>query len=115
MRTDEHNNPTAFTTDIAFYAGLVKGEDYETGAPFSVGSATFYTAKILKDPIQTTIKVIDKIGFVTKIGGPRWIYINLPKWLWNGMNEFEKTKVIGFMYHHEGGVSMVNLFPPYEG
>lgn len=113
MRTDDHRNPTAFTTDIAKLAGLTLGVDYEQGAPFTVGNATYYTAKLLLNPIETTIRVIDAIGFFSKSGGPRWIYIGIPKFIWDGLARETKVAVIGWMYHHEGGTAMASLFPPY--
>ncbi len=111
MRTDAHRNPTAFTTDIAKAAGLVEGVDYERGQPFQAGSATYYTAKLLLNPIETTLRVIDTIGFYTKTGLQRWIYIGIPKFIWDALDRPTKVKVIGFMYHNEGGTAMKSLFP----
>lgn len=111
MRTDEHRNPTAFTIDIARLAGLIEGVDYERGAPFTSGTYTFYTAKLLLNPIETTLRVIDAIGFYTHAGSQRWIYIGIPKWLWDAATREQKVRVIGFMYSHEGGTEMKNLFP----
>ena len=108
MRTDRHNNPTAFTTDIAKLAGLKKGIDYEMGDSFSGGK--YHTAKLLKNPIATTIKVIDKIGFQIASGNPRWTYINIPKFQWDRMSYQEKKKVIARMYQNEGGTKLKNLF-----
>lgn len=112
-RTDEHMNPTAFTTDIATEAGLVLGTDYEVGKPFSIPGntmKTFYTAKLLHDPLDLTIQVIDKIGFYTTHGNIRWIYIGIPKWIWDTFDRVTKIKVIGFMYGHEGGTDLKSLF-----
>jgi hypothetical protein len=112
MRTDEHRNPAAFTVDIARQAGLILGTDYEIGASFP-GSTTLHTAKLLGDPVALTIKVIDKIGFYTKSGLPRWTYISLPSFVWRLLTADEKRDVIGFMYQHEGGSALVSLFPKY--
>ncbi len=112
-RTDEHNNPTAFTTDIAKEAGLVLGTDYEVGRAFSVPGntlKTYYTAKLLRDPLKLTIQVIDTIGFYTFHGYIRWIYIGIPKWIWDTLTREQKVKVIGFMYGHEGGTQLKGLF-----
>lgn len=117
MRTDENNNPTAFTCNIAFEGGLRFGIDYDQGAPFEVTAAgktaTFYTAKILGDPIELTIQVIDKIGFRTKWGSSRWIYINGAHFIWLGYTKEQKIDTIGWMYQQEGGTEMRHLFPNY--
>lgn len=106
MRTDSHNNPTAFTTDIAKQAGLEQGKDWVTGESFTGG----VTAKLLGDPIATTIRVIDKIGFYTQQGTQRWVYIGIPKFVWDELNTKDKTRVVQFMYKHEGGSQMNPLF-----
>jgi len=111
MRTDEHRNPAAFTTDIAKQAGLVLGSDYEIGKPFDVSGHTFYTAKLLGDPVLTTIRVINKIGFYTHAGAQRWTYIGIPQFVWNKLDGDTRARVIGFMYQHEGGTEMRGLFP----
>ena len=111
MRTDDNNNPTAFTTGIAMNAGLLLGTDYEVGTPFQSSGVTYNTAKLLGDPVEITKRVIDKIGFLTKDGHPRWIYINVPKILWLHLTDDQKRITIGEMYRNEGGVAMRNLFP----
>lgn len=113
MRTDAHNNPTAFTTDIAKEAKLIEGKDYVQGDSFSVGGHVFYTAKLLGDPIAITRGVIDTIGFRTSNNAQRWTYISLPKFVWATMTLDEKRDVIGFMYMEEGGTTMRGLFPNY--
>lgn len=119
MRTDYNRNPTAFTTAVAEQAGLKLGIDYEIGTSF-YGSVPFgdsnymVTARILGDPIATTIRVINAMGFVTRIGNPRWLYINMPKFIWDSLFDSEKRDVIGFMYRYEGGSAMIPLFPNYH-
>src|SRR5271154_3974814 len=113
FRTDENNNPTAFTTDLAAEAGLILGQDYSNGTPFPAPS-TLITALLLGDPIATTIRVIDKVGFYT-YGVPgtsslRWGYIAIPFIIWSYLTPAAKKYVIGFMYLREGGVSMRDLF-----
>jgi len=108
MRTDRHNNPTAFTTDIAKLAGLKEGVDYTKGDPFSGGK--YYTAKLLGDPIATTIKVIDNIGFYTPSGGRRWTHTAIAKSTWDNMNYNEKKNIIQQMYQREGGKTLASLF-----
>lgn len=113
MRTDDHNNPTAFTTDIAVRAGLDLGVDYTRGSPFAAGETTLFTARLLGDPIAITIRVIDAIGFYTKSGHQRWVYIAMPRFIWDALNFEQKRDVIGFMYRHEGGNALLALFPNY--
>ena|SRR5579871_6431262 len=116
MRTDENNNPAAFTTAIAQQAGLVLGTDYVAGRPFPLSTpfgSTLVTAKLLGDPVAITIRVIDAIGYYTKAGSPRWTYIALPKFVWDALTAEEKRNVIGFHYQHEGGTAMRGLFPNY--
>lgn len=110
MRTDLHRNPTAFTTDLAHEAGLELNVDYAVGEPFVVGSGTYYTAKILADPIGVTIKLINKVGFYTHRGQQRWTYIAIPMFVWNLLLLPVKRAVIGFMYQHEGGTEMKEMF-----
>ena len=105
MRTDRHNNPTAFTTDIAKQAGLVLGTDYEQGDAFP-DNPNMFTARLLGDSIGTTIKVIDNIGLKTGSGQNRWAYlddIGMTQEKWDGASTEEKTKMIGQMYQAEGG------------
>ncbi len=104
MRTDRHNNPTAFTTDIARQAGLKEGVDYVVGDPFP-NNPNLKTAKLLGDPIATTIKVIDSIGFYTQSGQPRWTYVNqIPDAKnWANLSPGQKANVIAQMYQREGG------------
>lgn len=112
MRTDENNNPAAFTTTLALQAGLVRGVDWDEGTPFPP-PATLCTAKILGDPIEVTIRLIDAVGYFTHAGNPRWVYIALPKFVWDSLTAEQKRDVIGFHYQHEGGVAMRGLFPNY--
>lgn len=114
FRTDSHNNPTAFTTDIAKEAGLVEGVDYVQGDSFNIGQGKLlYTAKLLKDPIATTITVIDKIGFFNKANIERWMYIAIPYKLWLSLSVNTKIWVIGWMYQHEGGIVFQEKFSLY--
>lgn len=103
-RTDRHANPTAFTTDIAKQAWLEEGVDYEIGDAFGA-NGQYHTAKILWDPIATTIKVIDKIGFKTQKGASRWTYtdkLGLNDETWAKMDTTQKTEAIKKMYKQEG-------------
>ena len=112
MRTDQNNNPTAFTTDLAREAGLVLGVDYAQGDQFPNGEK-FWTAKLLGDPVTVTCRLIDKVGFFTSTNAVRWGYIEFPHFVWLQMTPAMKRDVIGWMYQREGGVAMRDLFPNY--
>jgi hypothetical protein len=115
FRTDRNNNPVAFTTDVARNAGLVLGTDYVEGDPFVANGKngkTYHTAKLLGDPIQLTIRVIDRIGFFTAAGAQRWSYIRFPNADWHKLSVFGKTEIIHLMYHQEGGKELEKLFQP---
>lgn len=110
-RTDRHNNPTAFTTDLARQAGLRLGVDYEIGDQFKAPDGrVYYTARLLGDPIEITIRVIDRVGFFTKSGKKRWIHTAMEKEKWDSLSRKEKVQVIAEMYRREGGRRMWGLF-----
>jgi hypothetical protein len=113
MRTDENNNPAAFNANVAHEAKLVYGTDYEQGTPYVADGVTYYTAKLLGDPVALTIRVIDAIGYYTKDGRERWTYIALPKFVWDALTPDQKRDVVGFHYEREGGIAMRHLFPHY--
>lgn len=113
FRTDRHSNPTAFTTDLAKQAGLKLNVDYAIGEAFP-DNALMATAKLLGDPVEITIRVIDAVGYYTKTGAPRWSYIGpLPHFFWAGLTRDQKRDLIGFHYQREGGATMRTLFPNY--
>lgn len=112
FRTDNNNNPVACTTDVAREGGLVYGIDYEPGDSFTAGTTKLFTAKFLKDPVDTSIRLIDKSTFYTHTGQPRWSYISIPIFVWDALSLQEKTRVIKFMYEREGGETMMHLFNP---
>jgi hypothetical protein len=109
MRTDRNNNPTAMTTDVAKSLGLQQGVDYVQGDPFKSGNSTLYTAKLLGDPVQTTIKALDnaastgKGAFQTATGKSRWSYINMSDKQWLSMTPEQKAQTVAKMYSQEGG------------
>jgi hypothetical protein len=112
FRTDENNNPTAFTVDVADEAGLIEGTDYVPGTPFPSPS-TLVTAKLLGDPIAVTIKVINRVGFYVGNGPTtpqRWGEIAMVYGLWARLTVAQKTAVIGIIYIWEGGTAMEGLF-----
>ena len=106
FRTDRHNNPTAFTVDLAKQAKLEPGVDYIPGDQFVGG----VTARILGDAVEVTSKLIDAVGFLTKAGSPRWAYITMPKFVWDALNADTRRRLIGWMYRHEGGTAMNHMF-----
>jgi hypothetical protein len=110
-RTDRHNNPVAFTTDIAKQAGLQLGVDYTIGDAFP-NNPNLKTAKLIGDPIAQTIKVIDRIGFYTQSGQPRWTYVSALKGAsnWKNLSYAQKKQVIAQMYSHEGGSALKQYF-----
>jgi hypothetical protein len=113
-RADRNNNPTAMTIDVAKEGGLILGTDYQVGDPFEVEGRTFYTAKLLGDPVIPTIKVIDAIGFrIISDNVQRWSYISVPWFVWVGLPYQSKIDIVGAMYKFEGGVLMRSLFPNY--
>jgi hypothetical protein len=112
FRTDDNNNPTAFTTDVAKQGGLVLSIEYDYGDSFTTESGQIlYTAKLIGDPIALTIKVIDKLGFYTVMPHQRWTYIGIPYKLWMSLSLKQKQYTIGIMYENEGGTTMKSLFP----
>ena len=111
FRTDRNNNPIAFTTDIAKQAGLMPGRDFVAGESFNASATqVLWTAKLLRDPIETCIQVIDRIGFYTQKGLIRWVYIGIPSFVWQKLGHDDKKKVIQFMYRNEGGTELEHLF-----
>lgn len=111
FRTDRHNNPTAFTVNVAKTAGLKEGVDYTVGDPFP-NNPKEKTARLIGDPIEQTIKVIDRIGFYTQSGKLRWTYTNsIPQTKnWPNLSYEQKASVIKQMYAHEGGKALLNYF-----
>jgi len=108
FRTDRHNNPTAMTTDVARSLGLVEGVDYVVGDKFP-GNSNLRTARLIGDPIETTIKGLDnaantgKGAFRTASGKPRWSYIDMSDAQWKAMSPEQKRNTIITMYKNEGG------------
>jgi hypothetical protein len=112
-RTDSHNNPTAFTTDVAAEARLKPGIEYTQGDPFTSAGRIYHTARLIGDPIALTIRVIDTLTFSTPNGISRWGYITVPAFTWSELTAPEKRDVIGWMYQREGGETMRFMFPDY--
>jgi hypothetical protein len=89
---------------VAKNAGLKEGVDYVAGDPFP-NNPNLRTAKLLGNPVATTIKVIDRIGLYTSDGRPRWSYVasipNADKW--QSLSYGQKVDVIDAMYKRENG------------
>src|SRR5689334_20907784 len=109
-RTDRHNNPIAFTCDLAVQAALQFGKDYVTGDSFTSEGRIYFTAQLLRDPIDLSILILNKVGFYTSKGAKRWDYIAMPPFVWLSLDTKTKIKTIQFMYRREGGVSLEYLF-----
>lgn len=118
MRTERNNNPTAMTTDVAKMLWWELGVDYEIWDSFTTASwQTLYTAKLIGDPIETTIRLIDRWiangidPFYRANWQWRWSYISkiwVTKDKWLKMTDAEKADVIAQMLKHEWG-SMENM------
>lgn len=102
MRTDRHNNPTAFTTDVAKQAWLIEWKDYVRWGAF-YNNPNLFTARLLWDPIDTTIRVIDKIWFYTASWGQRRSHTAYTKQQWDSMDNNQKRAVVASMYQKEWG------------
>ena len=107
-RTDRNNNPTAMTVDVAKTLELKEGIDYVKGDKFP--DSNLYTAKLLGDPMQTTIKALDTAAqnkatqaFYTNGGQQRWTHTALSDSEWLGMTQDQKQKVVLDMYQRENG------------
>ncbi len=86
--------------------GLTQGVDYVQGDPFTTASGqTLYTAKLLGDPIETTIRGLDNAGLYTVSGAPRWSYLDkIPDAKnWDNLDYDQKVEVVKQMYKFEGG------------
>ncbi len=115
-RITDNNNPTAMTTDAAAAMGLVQGIDYTQGSPFTgKDGKTYYTAKLLGDPIATTIKAIDNGGFYTASGQPRWYDVPQldPNMVanWGNLSMSDKSSVVQQLYQGEGGKGTLTVQP----
>ncbi len=107
-RADRNNNPAAITTDIARQGGLVQRIEYVDGDPFPTGP--LITAKLIGDPVALTIRVIDKLGYYTRTGTPRWNYMAIPTELWRALSPEQKKLAVAAHYRNEGGTEMAGLF-----
>lgn len=116
MRTDRHSNPTAMTTDVAKQWWLVEWVDYEKWDAFP-NNPNIFTAKLLWNYVDNTIKVIDNIWFKTKSGKSRRTYTD-SLWLtnesWSKMSYSEKVAAVQKMYKQEGGSKLFQWWTPSQ-
>ena len=111
MRTERNNNPTAMTTDVAKSLWLVLGVDYEVWDPFTTASGqTLYTARLLWDPIETTIKALDNWArnpnthaFYTARWGKRWTHTAMSDEAWLALSNEQKREIVYQMLQREWG------------
>lgn len=108
MRTDRNNNPTAMTTDVAKTLGLVEWVDYVQWDVFP-NNPNLYSAKLIGDPIQQTIKWLDtaiangKKAFYTQWGQQRRTHTAMSNEQWSWMTQEQKIATVVKMYHNEWG------------
>lgn len=107
-RANRNNNPTAMTTDVAKTLGMVEWVDYVRGDPFSSGSGTLYTAKLLGNGVETTINAFDRIAqdpnkkiFYTSGSRQRRTHTAMSDEERLGLSQEDKAKVIQRMYNNE--------------
>ena len=110
MRTERNNNPTAMTTDVAKSLWGVEWEDYVQWDSWTNDKwQTFYTAKLLGDPIETTIRLLDRAAetgrwaFYTKAWWQRWTHTAMSDADWLKLSPEEKQWVVLKMLQREWG------------
>lgn len=110
MRTERNNNPTAMITDVAKSLWGVEGVDYVQWDSWTNSEwKTYYTAKLLGDPIETTIKLLDRAAstgrwaFYTKWGKQRWTHTAMSDAAWLALSPEEKKNTVLKMLQREWG------------
>lgn len=109
MRTERNNNPTAMTVDVAKSLWWVEWVDYVQWDSFKTWDGrTLYTAKLIGDPIETTIKLLDnaanswKWAFYTKWWAQRWTHTAMSDKDWLALTPEQKQNVVLQMLQREG-------------
>ena len=109
MRTERNNNPTAMTTNVAKSLWMVEWVDYVQWDAFKTKDGrTLYTAKILWDPIDTTINAFDRAVenginiFYTQGGKQRRSHTAMTNDQWKSLSKAQKRAVIMNMLKNEG-------------
>lgn len=109
MRTDRHNNPTAMITDFAAMMGGVEGTDYVQGDPFTgADGRTYYTARLLGDGMQTSIRLFDQGAERGQNVFNWWNGISDEAWL--AKSDTEKVDYVNSIYQMEGGADVERGF-----
>ena len=108
MRTERNNNPTAMTTDVAKSLGAVEWVDYIQWDSFKSGNwATLYTARLLWDPVETTIRIFDNAAskwipiFYTQKWAQRWSHTAMSNEQWMSLSKEKKKEIIAAMLQRE--------------
>ena len=98
---ERNNNPLNMTVDFMKIVWAELGVDYEVSSDSFVNSnwGTQYYAKLIWDPVETTIRVLDKAleNWVNPFTKTSWSYIDklwLTKEKWQGMTHDEKVEMI---------------------
>ena len=109
MRTERNNNPTAMTTDVAKSLWWIEWVDYIQWDSFKTWDGrTLYTAKLIGDPIETTIKLLDNAAsswrwaFYTKWWAKRWTHTAMSDKDWLALTPEQKQNVVLQMLQREG-------------
>ena len=109
MRTERNNNPTAMTTDVAKSLWWIEWVDYVQWDSFKTWDGrTLYTAKLIGDPIETTIRLLDnaanswKWAFYTKWWAKRWTHTAMSDKDWLALTPEQKQNVVLQMLQREG-------------
>ena len=111
MRTERNNNPTAMITAYAKQLWGVEWVDYEIWDSFTSTDEnwvthTYYTAKLIGDPIDKTIELLDRwvANNVKQNVFSAWSYAK-DLWMtnekWKNMSREEKEALILKMLQHE--------------
>ncbi len=60
--------------------------------------------------MELTIRVINRLGYYTVLGLPRWNYIAIPAFVWTALDNPMKRRIIAYHYKREGGTELAHLF-----
>jgi len=107
MRTERNNNPTAMITAYAKQLWWIEWVDYEVWDSWTNDKwQTYYTAKLIGDPIEKTIELLDRwvANNVKQNVFTAWTY-RKDLWMnnekWSKLSHEEKQNVVLKMLQHE--------------